>query len=89
KMAELKSEIENVKQTDVIESLKKQLNDVSELAKNQGLEITKIKTMGKPEGEQPKTLMEAIKEMINSPEIKSYIDNGAKGASAQVKTLVD
>ena len=89
KMAELKSEIESVKQTDVIEGLKKQLDDVSELAKNQGLEITKIKTMGKPNGEQPKTLMEAIKEMINSPEIKSYIDNGAKGASAQVKTLVD
>ena len=87
KIAEISNEIKAIKGFDdsvltkAIADLKKQSDEI-------GIELSKVKQMG-TKMEHPKTLAEGVKEFLSNPDIKSYIDNGAKGTSIGVKTLVD
>lgn len=87
KMAEITAEIKAIKGFDD-SVLTKSIVDLKKQADEIGVELSKVKQIG-IKMEQPKTLAEGVKEFLSNPDIKSYIDNGAKGTSIGVKTLVD
>lgn len=87
KIAEISNEIKAIKGFDD-SILTKAIADLKKQADEIGVELSKVKQMG-TKMEHPKTLAEGVKEFLSNPEIKSYIDNGARGTSIGVKTLVD
>jgi len=87
KMAEITAEIKAIKGFDD-SVLTKAISDLKKQSDEIGIELSKVKQIG-TKMEHPKTLTEGVKEFLSNPEIKSYIDNGARGTSIGVKTLVD
>ena len=87
KLTEVSNEIKAIKGFDD-SVLTKAIADLKKQADEIGIELSKVKQIG-AKMENPKTLAEGVKEFLNNPEIKSYIENGAKGTSIGVKTLVD
>jgi len=88
KMAELQTAIDKVKETTVTTELKTAIDEIKEMATKQGIEISAIKQMS-PVIAERKTLLQGVKEFLENADIKAYIENGAKGQSIRVKTLVD
>ena|ERR1035437_7100536 len=89
KMTELNATIEGLKSSPDVADMKIKLAEVTELAKNQGLEISKIKQVAGSEPIKGKSIMDAAKEFLANAEIKSFIANGAKGNSISLKVAID
>jgi len=88
KMTAIENEIKTLNFKASIDDLTKTINEIKAQSNEQGVEITKIKNIGNAPC-KTKSLIDGIKELLNHNDIKAYIDNGAKGQSVQVKTLVD
>lgn len=89
KMDDLKNEIKAIKESNTVADLNAKIKAIEDAAKEQGIEISKIKQMGGGQPEKRKTLLEGVKEFLANESIKSYIENGAKGASIQIKVAVN